>query len=168
MHWGHCTFKEHKGGDKLSAAPRSKKEAIMFSLAHKMMLHICLSQLNCSLPNSILNTSVHTAFVLIKIITEQSGVRPISSGSGTDSGSWAATSCFKVATLYPPGVTSPGIISGKWKVDLGWSTIFNDRCQSEEVISNFWRCTANRKRLQSTAIVTTQSFMWVSERKTLS
>lgn len=61
--------------------------------------------------------------------------RPMSSGSGMESGNCAATSCFKVATLYPPGETSPGIISGKWKVDLGWSTSFKDSCHSEEVIS---------------------------------
>ncbi|TNN34671.1 hypothetical protein EYF80_055164 [Liparis tanakae] len=44
---------------------------------------------------------------------------PISSGSGMESGICAATSCFTVAILYPPGGTSPGIMSGKWKVDLG-------------------------------------------------
>lgn len=60
---------------------------------------------------------------------------PISSGSGMESGSWAATSCFKVATLYPPGGTSPGIISGKWKTDLGSSTSFKDRCQSNDAMS---------------------------------
>lgn len=64
--------------------------------------------------------------------------RPIRSGSGMESGSCAATSCFKVATLYPPGGTSPGIISGKVKVDLGWSTSFKDSCQSEEDISTLW------------------------------
>lgn len=52
-----------------------------------------------------------------------------------ESGSCAATSCFKVATLYSPGETSPGIISGKWKVDLGWSISFKDSCHSEDAIS---------------------------------
>lgn len=66
---------------------------------------------------------------------------PMSSGSGIESGSWAATSCFKAAILYPPGGTSPGIISGKWKVDLGWSTSFKDRCQSEEAM-----CTSSQKQ----------------------
>lgn len=63
---------------------------------------------------------------------------PIRSGSGMESGSCAATSCFKVATLYPPGGTSPGIISGKVKVDLGWSTSFKDSCQSVADISTLW------------------------------
>lgn len=57
--------------------------------------------------------------------------KPMSSGSGRESGSCAATSCFRVETRYPPGDTSPGIVSGKWKVDLGWSTSFNDRCHSD-------------------------------------
>lgn len=61
--------------------------------------------------------------------------QPMRSGSGMESGSCAATSCFKVATLYSPGETSPGIISGKWKVDLGWSISFKDSCHSEEAIA---------------------------------
>lgn len=78
----------------------------------------------------------HEEYILLHERHRCSG--PIRSGSGMESGSCAATSCFKVATLYPPGGTSPGIISGKVKVDLGWSTSFKDSCQSVADISTLW------------------------------
>lgn len=78
----------------------------------------------------------HEEYILLYELRKCSG--PIRSGSGMESGSCAATSCFKVATLYPPGGTSPGIISGKVKVDLGWSTSFKDSCQSVADISTLW------------------------------
>lgn len=94
-----------------------------------------------SAPTLVWRQSKHTSFGHFYIAARENTHvwnGPIKSGSGMESGSCAATSCFKVATLYPPGGTSPGIISGKVKVDLGWSTSFKDSCQSVADISTLW------------------------------
>lgn len=61
--------------------------------------------------------------------------KPMSSGSGSESGNCAEISCLSVDTRYLPGWTSPGSASGNWKTDFGLSHSLRERCHAEMSIS---------------------------------
>lgn len=61
--------------------------------------------------------------------------KPMSSGSGSESGNCAEISCLSDDTRYLLGWTSPGSVSGNWNTDFGLSHGFRERCHAELSIS---------------------------------